>query len=597
MRLSYRRDSGAVPPCATGRSAPIGLTITQRLASRILGMTPLLQWYRERPSGLSAQAFCRYALDRLGIRVEQRLGDWRQIPSTGRLVIVVNHPFGGLDGLILMAALLARRPDLKVLANHLLGKIEELSPHLIPVDVFHQGVNQGAIRQARAHLDAEGALLIFPAGVVSGLSWKSWRVAEAPWQNTAASLIRRTASPVVPLFIEGRNRWRFQWAGLLHPLLRTLMLPRELVAMAGKTVRVRIGELIPFTEMAAFERKPLTDFLYLNTLLVGHWQPTVNDNHPPRRDRPLVMATPNSWLQNEIQHLPVECHLHEQGDFVVFVAQPKHIPLTLREIGRLRELSFRAAGEGTGKDIDLDRFDEWYHHLFVWDRKHCRVVGAYRLGLVRSILQQQGLEGLYAYSLFQFDRRFLERLGDTVELGRSFIAPDYQRRPQALFLLWRGIGEFLGRLDGPGVLLGPVSISADYNPTVRRLLAALFLSGFSDPDLQRYVKPRTPDREAPLPIPPDLLAGVMDIKRLDRLIFRLEQQRALPVLLRHYLGLNARFLGFNLDADFGNVLDGLVMVDLRKVHPKTLTRFMGPTHARKFTALPSGKDRHAATHY
>lgn len=593
MRPSYNRNSGAVIADPITPSRAIGLRPWQRLVARLLGLTPLLQWYRERPAGLSAPAFCRYALDRLGIRVEQPLGDWRRIPTTGRLIIVANHPFGGVDGLILIEQLLTQRPDLKVLANHLLNRLDELSPHLIPVDVFRQGVNQRAIRQAKAHLQAEGALLLFPAGVVKGLNWKTRRVSEAPWQETAASLVRHTASPVLPLYIEGQNRWRFQLAGLLHPLLRTLMLPRELRAMANKTVTVRMGEVIPFAEMAALERKPLTDFLYLNTLLLGQWQRPGTD--ASTRHSPVTSASPGRWLHREIQQLPPACLLHEQGNFAVFVAAAEQIPLTLRDIGRQRELSFRATGEGTGKDIDLDRFDQWYRHLFVWDRAAQRLVGAYRLGLVQPIVQQHGLEGLYTYSLFRFDTRFLARVGEAVELGRSFVAPEYQRQPQSLFLLWRGIGEYLGRLEGPQTLLGPVSISADYSATVRRLLTSLFLSGFSDPQLQRYVKPRTPDRQLPLPISPSLLTGLMDIRRLDRLIFRLEQSRGLPVLLRHYLRLNARFLGFNLDADFGNVLDGLVVVNLHRIHPKTLKRFMGPIHASKFIPQPLGKDRHAAT--
>lgn len=558
-----------------------------RLLSRLLGLVRLARWYDQRPVGLSPAAFCRYALSRIGARSEIVSGSLADIPGQGPLLVVANHPFGGVEGMVLMEQLLQQRADLKVLANGLLCRIHELAPLFIGVDVFRNGVNQSSVRQASEHVAGGGALLVFPAGEVSSFQWRAGAVVEADWRHTAALIAQRAGAAVSPVFVEGRNRWRFHVLGLVHPLLRTLLLPREMAAQRGKVIRLRIGAVIPHADMIGLSKVEATGYLRLNTLLLGQLENTVTAG--TAHHQPLIAPTPAATMRVELGLLEP---LVEDRHYQVFLAEAAQIPHTMREIGRLRELAFRGAGEGTGQGCDLDRFDQWYQQLILWDAQAGRVAGAYRIGVVSDIVARFGLQGLYTYTLFDFGQPFLAALQDPIELGRSFVTPEYQRDSRALYLLWRGLGHFISsRQQGPGVLFGPVSISADYSPVLRRLLATVLSLHHSEEALKQWVRPRRPLKGDRLPVARDALAGLSDLRRLGRLINRIERGRSMPVLLRHYLGLKGRMVCFNVDPEFSHALDGLIVVDLRKTSDKIRMQYMGAEGAARYMANHMRTDR------
>jgi putative hemolysin len=288
----------------------------------------------------------------------------------------------------------------------------------------------------------------------------------------------------------------------------------------------------------------------------------------------------------EIAGLPATALLHEQGDYQLFSARAQQIPAVLREIGRLREKTFREVSEGTGRAADLDRYDEHYVHLFMWNRARAELVGSYRMGHVDELLERGGVGALYTSSLFKFNAGFLQRLGPALEMGRSFIRAEYQRKPTALALVWRGIGEYLVRQPRYKVLFGPVSISRDYQNLSRRLMVEFLARERGDQALAGLVKAKKPVRDRLRPEERAVFGPlVKDVDDISGLVSEIEEDsKGMPVLLRHYLRLNARLLSFNVDPAFGHCIDGLIVVDLRTTEPKILRRFMGDQGHRQFSA-------------
>jgi putative hemolysin len=296
---------------------------------------------------------------------------------------------------------------------------------------------------------------------------------------------------------------------------------------------------------------------------------------------------PPGVLAREIASLPPDRRLLASGSYDVLVFQGDALPSVLREIARLREVAFRQAGEGTGRALDRDRFDDLYLHLFVWNRERGEIVGAYRMGPTDLLLPRLGERGLYTATLFRFRGRLLAQIDPALELGRSFVRPEYQRSHSALTLLWRGIGEYVVRNPRYRRLFGPVSISNEYRSLSRQLLMAFLRVACGPSDLSGLVRPRHPARLAPPRALDARFLGtvVRDLDEVDGLIRDIESDRkGMPVLLRQYLRLNARLLGFNVDPDFGDVLDGLLLVDLTRVARPILHRFMGRDGTETFLA-------------
>ncbi|MBV9495157.1 MAG: lysophospholipid acyltransferase family protein [Acidobacteria bacterium] len=521
------------------------------------------------------------------LRCEVSDGDRARIPASGPVIVVANHPFGAAEGIVLASILGGIRSDVKVMANHLLGRIPEFHETLILVDPFNPGANASNIqgmRRALAHLHGGGMLIVFPAGAVSHWQPRHRGIADPPWSPAVARLARKTKASVLPVYFPGSNGPLFQLAGLVHPTLRTALLPKALLDRRHTTIEMRIGSAIPSVRLARFDSdEAMTAHLRRLTYVLAHRQAQT-----PRVDRtarqPIAPAIARETLAGEIASLPANAHLAANGDLEVFLATADQIPNVLLEIGRLREITFRGAGEGSGKARDLDSYDAFYRHLFVWNRATNELVGAYRLGLVDEIVERYGSAGLYTSTLFRYSSRFFEAVGRaSVEMGRSFVRPEYQKSFSPLLLLWKGIGAFVSRNPKYCVLFGPASISNDFHPQSRGLLARYLMERTAAPEIAPFVTPRRRFRQRPDAMVDGEIAALED---LQEMIAGIEAgQRTVPVLLRQYLSLGGRVAALNVDPDFSEVLDALVLVDLRRTDEKTLGRYMGNAEMKAFRAL------------
>ena len=552
----------------------------------------------------SAARFFRAAREETKARSTADLPAGFQFPRQGPLVIVSNHPFGLLDPVILGAWATQQREDVRFLTNHLLGAVEELRPWIIQVDPFNQPGsakrNLHAMKEALRHLRGGGCLVVFPAGEVA--HWQpGLGIHEGPWHRHVGALVQRGGAAVLPVFFSGANSPLFHAAGLVHPRLRTGLLLRELFHRPQSPVTMHVGAPIPFSRLRHFDDEAaLTRFLRLHTLVLGrrcsrgggHGSSGMNPqsantgaSFPGSRNAALRRI----WEREVAEVRASGGELVSQGKLTAFIAGASQIPAILREIGRLRAISFAAVGEGTGAEIDLDRFDASYQHLFLWDEEAGNIAGAYRLGHCDELLRARGPGGLYTSTLFHYKKPFLQHLDDALEMGRSFLAPAYQRSAAALPLLWKAISVHVSRHPRYTKLFGPVSISHAYARDSRRLIVE-FLRGHSfDSALAELVKPRAPfryPRNNPL-LREFISADLRDADELSALISSLEEDgKGLPVLLKHYLRLNATLLSFNVDRAF-SCLDGLILVDLRTTEPKLLARYMGTEAAAKYLGFHS----------
>jgi putative hemolysin len=548
---------------------PVSLPDTVRaLLARVVGLDEIeriygaLQVMDDRP-------IAERLLDFLSVRWTVADADLQHLPRSGAAIVTANHPFGILDGAVLAAVLRRVRPNVRFLANGILSAIPELSSMVIAVNPMTgrsaaKG-NSGGLRMALEHLRAGGMLVVFPAGEVSHWTWRDRAVVDPEWNPAVARIARMAEAPVTPVFIGGANSAVFQAAGQAHPRLRTALLARELLNKRGRTVDLRIGTSVPPERLAAIpSAREQVDYLRCRTYLLGRRE---RRRKVPVEAMPIAGAIDASVLAREIARLTP---LDRSGDLEVYLATAAAIPKTLVEIARLREVTFRAAGEGTGKPLDLDRFDRHYLHLFVWHCRRREIVGAYRLAPT-----DKGREhGLYTETLFHYRANFLDRLGPAVELGRSFVRAEYQKGFAPLLLLWKGIGAFLRANPRYTILFGPVSISNQYAAASRELMVGFLekyamLRGWTD-----MVRGRRPFRRtlthAGLPT-----AGV-DVDDLGAILGDIEERpTGVPVLLRQYLRLGGKLLGFNVDRNFANALDGLILVDLTKTEPKLLERYLG----------------------
>ncbi len=577
------------------------IRLIQRPAERLLALDRVNLYYERLYNALTSGDTDRCAfetsLDILKVRYHVDERDLNRIPEKGPVVIVANHPFGGIEGLVLGALLLRRRHDVRILGNFLLKHIIGVRDRIIAVDPFGGGgaakANRSGLKQSLAWLKHGGALVMFPAGEVASWHWSESKVTDPEWNPHIGALLRITGATAVPVHFPGRNGNVFQVMGMLHPMLRTAMLPRELINKRGKTLSVHVGNPIAWKQLARYtDDAAVTKFLRFNTdILKTRTQRQIPKLRPfaatsTRRahQEPIIDSDVADLLAREVNQLPEESLLTQRGDFAVYIARSRNIPRVLNEIGRLREITFREVGEGTGRAVDLDRFDDYYLHLFLWNHASSELVGAYRLGLVNQILRQFGPKGLYTTELFRYRPEFVSQLGRAIEFGRSFIRSEYQKKYNSLILIWRGIGEFIGRNPQYHILFGPVSISRDYHNMSKTLLVRFLKKNNLHQSLSGYVRPRRPYRCPRIGCIDQtaLLSTFRDIDDISLLISEIEKDRkGVPVLLKHYLKLNGRLLSFNLDKSFSNALDGLLMVDLRQTNPKILRRFIGPQGAEQ----------------
>lgn len=548
---------------------------------RLSGIERVNRFY-DQLEALRDLEFTSKALELLELQIEVDPAELERIPKEGAFITVSNHPYGAIDGITLIDLVTRQRPDFRVMANFLLQRIPQLSNYFFGVNPFGEQTvessNFRGTKEALLHLKAGKPIGIFPAGEVSTFNKDLRTITDGPWATQSIKLIQKAGVPVVPIYFDGKNSRLFHLLGVIHPTLRTLRLPAELMNKKGRTLRIRIGKPIAASEIASFDNsEQLARFLRAKTYAIGSSldikREYFKDIVPAKKPVPIAEPIPYEILKGEIDLLPERCALFEQQNFVCYLASANQAPNILKEIGRLREITFRAVGEGTNKSRDIDEYDLYYHHLILWDKEKHAIAGAYRIGKGMEIMRRYSHRGFYCNSLFKFAKTLHPLLEQTIELGRSFITEEYQRQRLPLFLLWKGILVVLISNPEYRYIMGPVTISGSYQEVSKGLIMAFVQRHFYDEELAQYVTPRKPYTAKNVNVDNEALLGATenDLKKLDKIISEIEPSSfTIPVLLKKYLHQNARILGFNLDPKFNNALDGLMLLDLHNLPAETV---------------------------
>jgi putative hemolysin len=540
------------------------------------------------PVGASAQQFTSDMLRHLDISYKVDPADVERIPKTGAGVIVANHPFGLLEGFILVTLLEKIRPDYRIVANTLLASTPALHERVIFVNPFEEAnahENGKSLRASIECLRNGGLLVMFPAGEVAHFNWSERAIADPKWNTSAARLARKIGCVTLPLFFKGANSIPFHMLGTIHPRLRTINLARELVKKRKRVIDVRVGTPITASVLNSYpDAESATEYLRARTYLLHNRSETPAATPRVVKGPSQVQTLPAAAA--EVAELDESHVLASNEDFKVFLADAWEIPNILQEIGRSREETYREIGEGTGNDLDLDEFDSYYQHMFLWSNRDERVAGAYRLVTTPKVLAARGIKGLYTSTLFHYNQNFFNHIGPAIELGRSFIRREYQKHYAPLLLLWKGIAKVAQRHPDCPVLFGAVSISSDYH-SLSRTLIVNFLNGHIADNMAGWIKPRRGFRSSKF-VPKsvqDLTHLLNNIEELSASVQDIESDgKGLPVLIRQYLKIGGKLLGFNVDPSFSNALDALVMADLRTASPAMLDRCMGRAGAAEFRA-------------
>ncbi len=561
---------------ATNLDTPGGVIIAQALM-QIFRYNKLNRVYSS-TYGIDPVSFINSIIEHLDIRYEVHEKDLANLPAAGPFVTVSNHPFGGIDALILLKILMSGRSDVRVMANFLLHQIDPLREHILPAD---PGGSQGetrssftGIREALRYVSEGHVVALFPAGEVSTYQSDSNLIVDREWQEQIIRAVRMAGVPVVPVYFHGTNSRWFHILGRIHPLLRTARLGSELINKRHKVFRVRIGKPVSVKEQADFsDTARLGRYLRARTYSLGSALEArpffigLRRRKIPRQE-PVAPAIDKDLLREEIKAMRPSHELFSTKNYIVLFAPTRVMPNLIREIGRLREITFRAVGEGTNRASDIDEYDFYYHHLIVWDDHEGALVGAYRIGKGKEILSQYGIKGFYINSLFRIRKSFAPVLGESLELGRSFIVQEYQRKALSLFLLWKGLLTVLLNHAEYRYLIGPVSISNEFSPLSKSLIVEFVRNNHFDPEMARFIRPRKEfimqvDKRVDSAIIID--SAEKDISKVEKVVGDVDNGYKIPVLLKKYLELNAKIIGFNVDPDFNNCLDGLIMVDVYNI--------------------------------
>ncbi len=498
--------------------------------------------------------------------------DIKKIPSEGRLIVIANHPIGSLDGLALLKLIYEIRKDVKIIVNDILYSIDNLKEYFIPVNVFGRQFTRNSYDEIGKQLESEGALIIFPAGEVSRLKW--FTVADKKWNSGAVSFAKKYKSPILPIYIDAKNSWYFYLLSSIYKLLSTFLLIHELFNKKDKTINILIGDPIP---AKSFTENLITAF-YQTKLLRKHlYNLRKSNKNIFVTEKNIIHPIDRKLIKKELNKANILGTTDDNKKIIL--TNKADSPNTLNEIARLRELTFRKVGEGTGKRYDLDLYDEHYYHLIVWDETELEIVGAYRLGFGNEILNKNGIQGFYTNSLFNFNTEFTNKyLPCAIELGRSFVQKKYWNT-NVLFYLWQGIGAFLATNPQVKYLFGGVSISNSYPLEVRQMIVFVYNKWFGEKEVVVQSKNRfiIPDTE--LLRYNNLFVGNSfkdDYKILKQMLK--PYNLTVPVLYKHYAELceqdGVKFLDFGVDRDFEDCIDGFIVIDVDKIKPEKKEKYV-----------------------
>lgn len=524
-------------------------------------------------------------LDTLGIKLDLDENELKHLPKEDAFIAIANHPFGGIEGLIMLKLLCMVRPDAKIMANFLLKKIPNLSEFFIAVNPFENVKNNSSISGIKTTLEflQNGTPIgIFPAGEVSALNTKTQKVTDKAWNPVVGKLINKAKVPVIPIYFHGNNGLLFNLLGLIHPSLRTARLPSELFNKKGYTIKIRIGKPVTPKEIQTLESpERMLSYLRAKTYSLGSGIEIKKFFNRKllsisKKIEEIVPETSAELIEQEVEQLRESKLVMSEKNYDVFISDASSMPNIIHEIGRLREITFREVGEGTNAKIDLDDYDVYYHHLFIWDREGKKIVGAYRVGKGDEIFFKYGIKGFYISNLFNIRSALFPIMQEGLELGRSFVRKEYQQKPLPLFLLWKGLLIFIIQNPYYRYMFGPVSISNNFSKLSKNLIVEFLKKHCFDEELAEAVTPRKKFHVKLPEIDSDvLLEKNNSIKSLDSLISEIEiNHNKVPVLLRQYIQLNAKLIGFNIDPKFNDAIDGFLVLDTHKV-PEDVMKMLG----------------------
>ena len=558
------------------------------LALRTTRLSVINREYNKRKN-LSGEEFIDSILKAFDIEFEIPEEDLKRIPKTGSFITISNHPLGGIDGMILMKLLLSQRPDYKIIANFLLQRIEPIRPFIMPVNPFedHKEAKSSlsGIKDAILHIREGKPLGIFPAGEVS--TYRDERmIVDRPWEPTAIKLIEKAKVPVIPIYFHAKNSTFFYKLASLSDVLRTAKLPSEMLSQNKRSIKVRIGNPISVEDQAAITTiEGLTEFLRRKTYMLSNTfekknffkgiPKTLKKTKPPKK---IIDQTSTEKMMEEVElcrHL--DKRLLESKNYEVFLAKKEIIPFIMCEIGRLREITFREIGEGTNNPTDLDSFDDYYYHMFLWDNEAKKIAGAYRMGMGAEIYEQYGINGFYLQDLFRFEPELHKMMSQSIEMGRAFITREYQQRPMPLFLLWKGIVHCTLRFPEHKYLIGGVSISNKFSNFSKSLMIEFMRSHYYDPYIAQYVRPKKEFKVKLKDGDKDFVFDETkaDLQKFDKVIDELEPGNLrLPVLIKKYIKQNARVVAFNVDPLFNDAVDGLMYIRISDLPESTVKPVM-----------------------
>lgn len=560
----------------------LGFSLLKTL--RISKLNEIYQKHKDK----SDLEFLNAILNEIQIRFEIPEEDLKRIPKEGAFISISNHPLGGVDGILLLKLLLEHRPDYKIIANFLLHRIEPLQPYIMPVNPFEDRKDAkssvSGIKNALHHLSNGHGLGIFPAGEVS--TYKDGKlVVDRPWEPGAIKLIQHAKVPVIPIYFHAKNSKLFYRLSKISDTLRTAKLPSELLSQKDRVIKVRIGkpisvkeqeELETFDDFHNYLRKKT--FMLANTFEAKPSLLNANNLKIPKSPKRIIEPVEPAKIQEEINQLNEAGKLlFKNHNYAIYFADGEEVNYILKEIGRLREITFREVGEGTNKSLDLDKYDTFYKHLFLYDEASQKIVGAYRMGMGREIYKTYGLDGFYISELFRIEPEMNVMLSESIEMGRAFIINEYQQKPLPLFLLWKGIVHITLMHPEYKYLIGGVSISNKFSNFSKSLMVEFMRSNYYDPYLAQYVHPKKAYKVRLKDADKDFVfdAAKADMNKFDKIIDELEPGTLrLPVLLKKYVKQNAKLIAFNVDPKFNNSVDGLMYIRISDLPESTVKPVM-----------------------
>ncbi|WP_062053746.1 GNAT family N-acyltransferase [Aquimarina longa] len=540
-------------------------------------------------SHLEGLEYINKTLDLYGVTFEIPEEDLKRLPKEGGFITLSNHPLGGLDGGLLLKLMLEHRSDYRIIANFLLYRFVPLQPYIMPVNPFEDRKeaksSHKGIKEAIMHLRENKPLGIFPAGEVSTVKEGKSHV-DRKWEPSVMRLVQKAKVPVIPIYFHARNSRLFYRMASISHLLRTAKLPSELFSQEKRVIKVRIGNPISVKDQEEYsDLKDFTNFLRKKTYMLAKpfEKKTLRESIPqnlklPKSPKEIALEGSINVIESELQYCrDNDKRLLVSKNYEVFLAKKNHIPNVVHEIGRLREITFREIGEGTNNSLDLDPFDEYYHHMFLWDNGAKKMVGAYRMGMGSEIYANRGIDGFYLQDLFRFEPELYKMMNESIEMGRAFIIKEYQQRPMPLFLLWKGIVHCTLRFPDHKYLIGGVSISNKFSNFSKSLMIEFMKSHYYDPYVAQYVRPKKEFKVKLKDADKDFVfdESKSDLNKFDKIIDEVEPgSLRIPVLIKKYIKQNAKVVAFNVDPLFNNAVDGLMYIRIADLPESTVKPVM-----------------------